>query len=221
MKMMWEVILTGVFVGFVHGQFHNPQVVVGRILEPPVPTLCAQRIIHERFKGKGYFFSWKDPHTANLEVDWLDGRNYCRQRCMDLVSLETNSENEFIKKRKVKYIWTSGRLCDFKGCDRPDLKPLPINGWFWTAELKKLAPSNNRVQNDWMVGAGIQIPQPDNREAMQQNGPNENCLAILNNFYNDGVNWHDVACHHRKPFVCEESEPLLNYVRFTNPNLNI
>ena len=29
------------------------------------------------------------------------------------------------------------------------------------------------------------------------------CLAILNNVYNDGIKWHDVACHHRKPTICE------------------
>lgn len=55
---------------------------------------------------------------------------------------------------KVKYIWTSGRLCDFKGCDRPDLQPLHINGWFWTAELQKLAPTNERSQNDWSESGG-------------------------------------------------------------------
>jgi hypothetical protein len=54
----------------------------------------------------------------------------------------------------VKYIWTSGRLCDFKGCDRPDLQPININGWFWTAELKKLPPTNNRAQNDWSETGG-------------------------------------------------------------------
>ena len=40
-------------------------------------------------------------------------------------------------------------------------------------------------------------PQPDNREG------NESCLAVLNNFYNDGVRFHDVLCHHRKPIICE------------------
>ena len=33
----------------------------------------------------------------------------------------------------VPYFWTSGRLCDFDGCDRPDLFPKNINGWFWSA----------------------------------------------------------------------------------------
>lgn len=54
--------------------------------------------IHETYNGKGYWFSWKDS-SNNQERDWLDGRNFCRQRCMDLVSLETSPENEFIKSR--------------------------------------------------------------------------------------------------------------------------
>ncbi|XP_046393472.1 uncharacterized protein LOC124161240 [Ischnura elegans] len=198
----------------------SAQFVNGRILEPPVPALCAQRKIHETFNGKGYYFSWKDPATANVEEDWLGGRNWCRMRCMDLVSPETRAENDYIKTRilegKQRYIWTSGRVCDFKGCDRPDLQPRRVNGWFWTAELKKLDPAFN----DWSRSGGINLPQPDNREE-KQGGATENCLAILNNFYNDGINWHDVACHHRKPFVCEESEALLKYVRYTNPNLRV
>jgi len=31
----------------------------------------------------------------------------------------------------------------------------------------------------------------------------EDCLAVLNNFYNDGSKFHDVGCSHRKPTVCE------------------
>lgn len=58
--------------------------------------------IHERFNGKGYYYSWADPRTNGQEVDWLSGRNFCRQRCMDLVSLETSAENEFIKSRIVQ-----------------------------------------------------------------------------------------------------------------------
>lgn len=36
-----------------------------------------------------------------VEEDWLGARNYCRQRCMDSVSLETSNENEWIKRRLV------------------------------------------------------------------------------------------------------------------------
>lgn len=48
-----------------------------------------------------YFFSWRDPALKGVEEDWLGARNYCRQRCMDSVSLETSNENEWIKRRIV------------------------------------------------------------------------------------------------------------------------
>ncbi|KAF5270465.1 hypothetical protein FQA39_LY08343 [Lamprigera yunnana] len=213
------VVLALIFY-MVSAQFLN-----GRTLEPPVASLCAQRTIHERSpNSRGYFFSWRDPKLRGTEEDWLGARNYCRQRCMDSISLETSPENEWIKQKlvneNVKYIWTSGRLCDFKGCERSDLQPVTINGWFWTAVLQKLPPTTQRDQNDWSENGGIGRPQPDNREA-QQGGASENCLAVLNNFYKDGVNWHDVACHHRKSFVCEENESLLKYVRYHNPHLRV
>ncbi|KAK7864419.1 hypothetical protein R5R35_000460 [Gryllus longicercus] len=221
MKISLCLVTLLALVAMAVAQFHQQ---AGRILEPPVPTLCAQRKIHETFGGKGYFFSWKDPSVAGQEEDWLGGRNWCRKRCMDLVSVETHAENEFVKSRIVegrqRYIWTSGRLCDFKGCERADLQPRNVNGWFWTAELTKLPPTTDRRQTDWSPSGGFNKPQPDNREFLQ-GGASENCLAILNNFYNDGVHWHDVACHHRKPWVCEESDSLLKYVRFTNPHLRI
>lgn len=63
-----------------------------------------------------------------------------------------------------------------------------ISGWFWTAELQKIAPTTDRQQSDWSENGGIGQPQPDNRE-LQQGGARENCLAVLNNFYNDGIHW--------------------------------
>ena len=35
------------------------------------------------------------------QVDWLTGRNICRRHCMDLVSIETREENEFVKQRMI------------------------------------------------------------------------------------------------------------------------
>lgn len=48
-----------------------------------------------------YFFSWRDPALQGVEEDWLGARNFCRQRCMDSVSLETSNENDWIKQRIV------------------------------------------------------------------------------------------------------------------------
>ena len=47
------------------------------------------------------------------------------------------------------------------------------------------------------------LPQPDNRNHDQDGAEDEICLAVLNNFYNDNIKWHDVACHHKKPTICE------------------
>ena len=34
---------------------------------------------------------------------------------------------------KVPFFWTSGRKCNFDGCDKPEFFPKLINGWFWSA----------------------------------------------------------------------------------------
>lgn len=39
---------------------------------------------------------------AGKEEDWLGARNFCRQRCMDSVSVETSPENEWVKQRIVE-----------------------------------------------------------------------------------------------------------------------
>lgn len=135
----------------------------------------------------------------------------------------SNQENEFIKQRlargNVRYIWTSGRKCNFAGCDRTDLQPPNENGWFWSGSGAKIGPTSQRNTGDWSHTGGYNQAQPDNREAAQ--GNDESCLSILNNFYNDGLKWHDVACHHLKPFVCEDSDELLNFVRSRNPGVRL
>ena len=53
--------------------------------------------------------------------------------------------------------------------------------------------------------------QPDNRE-QREGGEDEACIAVLNNFYADGIKWHDVNCDHKKPIICEEIPELLDFV---------
>lgn len=48
------------------------------------------------FKGHNYFFTGHLPEYKDKKFDWLDGRNICREYCMDLVSLETQEENNLI-----------------------------------------------------------------------------------------------------------------------------
>ena len=53
---------------------------------------------------------------------------------MDLVSIETFEENMMVMKlvheKRLKDLWTSGRLCNFKGCDAKHLQPRKINGMY-------------------------------------------------------------------------------------------
>jgi hypothetical protein len=56
---------------------------------------------------------------------------------------------------KVPFIWTSGRLCDFEGCDGAEFFPKNINGWFWSANQVRLAPSNSKTEfHDWSFTGG-------------------------------------------------------------------
>lgn len=48
------------------------------------------------FRGHNYFYSAHVPAFAEKKMDWLDGRNLCREYCMDLVSIETQEENNMI-----------------------------------------------------------------------------------------------------------------------------
>jgi hypothetical protein len=70
-----------------------------------------------------------------------------------------------------------------------------------SANQVKFAPSNSNQFHDWSQTGGAGVRQPDNREG------GESCMAVLNNFYGDGIKWHDVACHHKKPTFCELPPP--------------
>merc|ERR1719220_1633136 len=184
----------------------------GRLLTLPDPEKCAQRPKHFEHGGHHYWFSGDEENFTDHKVDWLDGRNICREYCMDLVSLETPTENELIEKflvdNDLPYIWTSGRLCNFKGCDREDLQPPTVNGWFWPGSGDKTQFVSHNVS------------QPDNAE-FDINGSVEACMGLLNDIYSDGVKWHDIACYHTKPFICEDSDQLLEYVQTVSPDLEL
>jgi hypothetical protein len=49
------------------------------------------------FRGRNYLFSWENGPTANLNLDWGSAQAICRQHCMNLVSLESPQENNFVK----------------------------------------------------------------------------------------------------------------------------
>jgi len=184
-----------------------------------------------------YFLSWREPWHKFEDWDWFNGRNFCRDRCMDLVSFETPGEfnmfQEIMKKDNISSIWTSGRKCNFqnKGCDGSHLQPINVNGWFWAGASNARIPATNKPDPNafWSITGKNGKPQPDNDEGISegkieaennigitieglQEFHDEACLATLNNKYNDGVSWHDVACHFRSVIVCEDSDQLIKLI---------
>jgi len=196
----------------------------------PDGLLCQNRVSKagvQRFGNHYYYFSWLDSdfQLSRGSWSWFNARNYCRKRCMDLVSFETPQEWDWVRgfmDANVAYFWTSGRLCDFEGCDRPDLFPKNINGWFWSANQVAMPATNSTHRfHSWSHTGGLGVPQPDNREETQLHGDTEACMAVLNNYYGDGIKWHDVACTHEKPIICEDVDGHLAYARQQFPQIRI
>ena len=76
--------------------------------------------------------TWRsnDPSVQRANWDWFNARNYCRKRCMDLVSIETQAEYEWLKERiagklehkqKIKIICAtkSRRTCSVDSLNEP------------------------------------------------------------------------------------------------------
>merc|ERR1711974_549944 len=212
------------------------------LLNRPDVNECMKRKTHMKVGNHNYFLSWREPWHKFEDRDWFNGRNFCRDRCMDLVSFNTPGEfemfSEIMKRDNVTSIYTSGRKCNFqnKGCDAPHLSPINVNGWFWAgANNDRIAPTDRPApgKSFWSRTGEKGEPQPDNYEGIKE-GPinaennigitieglqefhDEACLAVLNNKYSDGVAWHDVACHTRSVIVCEDSDQLMSLVKSQN-----
>merc|ERR1719233_1406949 len=51
-----------------------------------------KRKTHMKVGNHNYFLSWREPWHKFEDWDWFNGRNFCRDRCMDLVSFNTPGE---------------------------------------------------------------------------------------------------------------------------------
>ncbi|KAA0199246.1 hypothetical protein HAZT_HAZT010800 [Hyalella azteca] len=137
--------------------------------------------VDDRNGRSDYHFSWR--HDGGRQYTGQGAAGYCRGLGggWAAVSINSPNENAFVQKviqgERLEYIWTGG-VGGGGG------------GFRW-------ADGSGVSFADWSHTGGARRPQPDNREG------NEFCLAVLNNFYSDGVKWHDVACSHRKPVICE------------------
>jgi len=127
-----------------------------------------------------------------------DAKQYCELMNMEPVSLDTPARqdefNRLIAQDAQRYFWTGGIVDHFN------------------QEVRWANPNSNTIKfhesAHWSHTGGASTPQrnvsqPDNRAAGENPPHPEVCLGVLNNFYADGIKWHDVACHHKKPTICE------------------
>merc|ERR1712032_144494 len=114
-----------------------------QIFRLPDADACEKRVIHAERFGKRYHFSWLEA-GPNTKWDWEGARNYCRKFCMDSIAINSPAESKWVKNlirsEELHYIWTGGRKCNFKGCDRKDLQPAILNGWYWAPTGKRIPP---------------------------------------------------------------------------------
>ncbi|XP_043201809.1 L-selectin-like [Amphibalanus amphitrite] len=131
----------------------------------------------------GLFLSFLAPETSHYEYTWQEAAYQCASRGLVLVSIENYEKDHYIasllRKYHVPFIWTSGTKHGYS---------------FRWVNGKTIGPYS---YSNWSRTGGNGYPQPDNREG------HEYCLAVLNEFYHDGIVWHDIACHHKKAFICE------------------
>ncbi|XP_069176441.1 uncharacterized protein [Procambarus clarkii] len=177
--------------------FQSPQVAFPRFSpQPPVVqsasrlpaqsplNLCghSSALVQATYKNRGYHLSWC---RTQATFSWDQGTSYCSGLGRDfrLVSIESKDIDDFITdiiaRHPVKFFWTGGNKRGY-------------GVWRWLS-------GSLVTYSKWSHTGGNGQPQPDNREG------NEDCLAVMNNFYNDGIKWHDIACYHDKPVICETS----------------
>ncbi|XP_045618761.1 ATP-dependent RNA helicase A-like [Procambarus clarkii] len=128
-----------------------------------------------------YYFSWRHDNGRKYTGGQAHGLCTSLGGGWQPVGISSHDElqyiNSIVGSNRLEYIWTGG-VRNGPGFRWINGEPFNVVGWSHTG--------------------GFGIPQPDNREDGQ-----ENCLAVLNNFYQDGIRWHDVGCHHPKAIICE------------------
>ena len=135
----------------------------------------------ETIDGRRYLFSWD---FGVRDLSWQAAQQWCRSKGMKAISLESDEKAgkffKLVQDRREEYFWTGGEVDETRRVvSWPGAAASPYRqGVFPFSRIGRLGP------------------QPDG---------GERCLAVLNNTYNDGLaRFHDVACHHTKPVICEE-----------------
>ncbi|KAF2364323.1 C-type lectin fold [Trinorchestia longiramus] len=164
-----------------------------------------------------------DPDTNekfNKTYTWVEARNECRKKCMDLVALDDPSKNKclqtILKSSGISTgVWTAGKRCLFDECARVP-EPVHLNGWYWVTTEANLHPADltepGWPENPWGDSGIMDAPQPDNAENFKDKTVIEACLAVKTSPKNLKPAWHDVACDRKLGIVCEPAPELLKFI---------
>lgn len=146
------------------------------------------------FNGQSFWLSWTS--RSEPQLSWEKARAKCQEFCMDLVVIENKETDDFvsdlIKRSRLYGVWTGGQKCKNEQCMSPDRK----NVWVWEPPRRFI--SHDRYRN-WSNNGAKGQDQPDDFDS------SEDCLAVLNDWYEDGVAWHDLQCEDHLPFICQSA----------------
>jgi len=235
---------------------------MGVLLEvKPEPSLCKTRETHFRFQGKSYIYSGRSKLLANEKKELVttgakgaelfavtksqgEAADWCKSRCMALVSLESEEEWKLVRNKMESYgapfIWTSGHICDRESggdlCYTLEyLQPRIINGWYWSGSGVRIN-ATDKIPEGWSSNPwgteGIygrvnegkpaserkRTNQPDNAEQKLNllEGKEESCLALATGLWEDSTVWNDIACYHKKEWMCEDDTDALEKLGIKN-----
>jgi len=169
----------------------SPQWLNGRILPVtrsfPVMHILNPWSSHKFFGGRQYVLSWKEGENF-LTFD--EARQFCASKNMRVISMDTSNQKtlsflgHMATNDHVRSIWTSGRLSH----DKQQV--------FWSDSVEPVTQG----EGAWSHTGPKDQPQPNDDYG------DEDCVAILNNEYSDGIKLHDLQCSRDfSPTVCEDT----------------
>ena len=147
--------------------------------EVPKSNNCNPGVTNVEHNGKWYYVQWKNRHAT--KYTWSQAKASCEQIGMKMISMDNPSTRDFflnmLERDRYDYFWAGAKISGGRSL-------------VWENGHRESISKGRYPWSD----RGATGPQPEG---------NGQCLAILNNVYNDRVKYHDVACHHTKPTICE------------------
>lgn len=132
--------------------------------------------------GTGSFASSRYVHFKNEVQNWYDGNSSCARIGAHLIKIESDEENEFVKKNFL----TSGNLMMVW----IGLSDIAVEGrWIWT--------DGTELQSSGFNNWGKHQPSNHN---------NQDCVATIHGYSAGRIwiaEWNDYGCLHTIGYICE------------------